>query len=196
MLKEIFEQSATIQKALLGRIDEEKALIDFEKFSLDDAYLRSINNIWLLGCGTSAHAGWIGTLFFEDFAHLPATVEIASEARYRSLQLTPETLVIAISQSGETADTIAAMREAKRRGCKILGICNVVNSTLSRDADDHLPESRSRNLRLFDEGLLLSSGSFSASRTSPGSSERIKHERNEQLFGRAEKNLRPYPASS
>ena len=135
MLKEIFEQSMTIQNALLGRLNEEKAIVEFERFNFSDDYLRSLRNIWLLGCGTSSHAGWIATLFFEDLAHLSATVEIASEARYRSPQLTPDTLVIAISQSGETADTIAAMREAKRHGCKILGICNVVNSTLSREAD-------------------------------------------------------------
>ena len=135
MLKEIHEQSCTIQKALLGRINEEKASIEFENFRISDEYLLSVRNIWLLGCGTSAYAGWIGTLFFEDFAHLSASVEIASEARYRSPQLSKDTLVIAISQSGETADTIAAMREAKHKGCKILGICNVVNSTLSREAD-------------------------------------------------------------
>lgn len=135
LLKEIFEQSATVQKALLGRMNPEKTCIEFEQFHISDDYLRNVKNIWLLGCGTSAHAGWIGTMLFEDIAQTPATVEIASEARYRNLLLTPDTLVIAISQSGETADTIAAMREAKKRGCKILGICNVANSTLSRESD-------------------------------------------------------------
>ena len=138
LIKEIFEQSSTIQKALIGRLNEEKATIDFEQFSLSDETLKNVSNIWILGCGTSAHAGWIGTMFFEDIAHIPSSVEIASEARYRNPLLTPNTLVIAISQSGETADTIAAMREAKQRGCKVLGICNVANSTLSREADSTL----------------------------------------------------------
>ncbi|MBF8263367.1 MAG: glmS [Parachlamydiales bacterium] len=135
LIKEIYEQSSTIQKALLGRLNDESACIEFENFHFSDEYLKSIRNIWLLGCGTSSHAGWIGTMFFEDLSRVNASVEIASEARYRNPLLASDTLVIAISQSGETADTIAAMREAKRRGCSILGICNVVNSTLSREAD-------------------------------------------------------------
>jgi glutamine---fructose-6-phosphate transaminase (isomerizing) len=138
LIKEIFEQSSTIQKALIGRLNEEKNSIDFEQFALSEDFLKNISNIWLLGCGTSAHAGWIGTMLFEDIAKVPSSVEIASEARYRNPLLTPDTLVIAISQSGETADTIAAMREAKRRGCKVLGLCNVVNSTLSRESDSTL----------------------------------------------------------
>lgn len=135
LLKEIHEQSSTVQKATIGRLNDETTRIEFERFLFSDEFLKSVRNIWLIGCGTSAHAGWIGTLFFEDLARLKASVEIASEARYQNPLLTSDTLVIAISQSGETADTIAAMREAKRRGCLVLGVCNVVNSTLSREAD-------------------------------------------------------------
>ncbi len=138
MLKEIFEQPATVQKALFGRFNEEEGSIYFDRLRFSDQQLRSVKNIWLLGCGTSAHAGWMGTLFFEDLVRIPSSAEIASEARYRNLLLAPDTLVIAISQSGETADTLAAMRESKKRGCRVLGICNVKNSTLSREADDTL----------------------------------------------------------
>lgn len=133
MLKEIYEQPTTIQKALLGRIEEEG--IAFESLQLSAEQLKQIQRVWILGCGTSAHAGAIATLLLEDLAALPSSWEIASEARYRSPLLTPETLVLAISQSGETADTIAAVREAKSHGCKVLSICNVKNSTLTREAD-------------------------------------------------------------
>lgn len=125
LLKEIFEQDQTIQKLLR------------EKIEIRAEFLQA-KNIWILGCGTSAHAAALGALFFEDLAHTRVNVEIASEARYRNLHFGPETLVIAISQSGETADTIAAMREAKRKGSKILGLCNVKNSFLSREADQTL----------------------------------------------------------
>jgi glucosamine--fructose-6-phosphate aminotransferase (isomerizing) len=138
LIKEIHEQDAAIQRAFLGRINEDFGRVEFEQFYLSDDYLRNIKNIWLLGCGTSAHAGWIGALLLEDIVRIPAAIEIASEARYRNPVLMSDTLVIAISQSGETADTLAAMREAKRRGCKVLGICNVVNSALSRESDSML----------------------------------------------------------
>lgn len=132
MLKEIFEQPLTIQKALLGRYDEE---FIFEELKLKPAFLKTIKNLWILGCGTSSHAGLIASYLMEDLAHFSAQVEIASEARFRNPLLSPETLVIAISQSGETADTLAAMRETLKYGCKTLGICNVINSTLAREAD-------------------------------------------------------------
>lgn len=132
MLKEIFEQPATIRKALLGRYDQG---IFFEELQLPLSFLKTIENLWILGCGTSSHAGLLGTYLMEDFARFPATVEIASEARYRSPLITDKTLVCAVSQSGETADLLAAMRETKKYGCKTLGICNVKNSTLVREAD-------------------------------------------------------------
>ncbi len=135
MLKEIHEQPATVQKALLGRIDQAQIHLDLK---LSEEKLKQLRHIWLLGCGTSAHAGWLGTLLFEDLVRIPSSMEIASEARYRNPILTPDTLVVAISQSGETADTLAAMREAKRRGSSILGICNIKNSAISREADSTL----------------------------------------------------------
>ena len=132
MIKEIFEQPATVQKALIGRCDDE---IFFEELKLKAEFLQSIRQIWFLGCGTSAHAGLIASILLEDLARFPSSVEIASEARYRNPLLSPETLAVAISQSGETADTLAAMRETKKYGCKTLAICNVQNSALVREAD-------------------------------------------------------------
>ncbi len=129
MLKEIYEQPKTIQNAMFGRADP-----NFEKFGFSEEEIKSFKNVWILGCGTSAHAGSIGAMYFEDLAKLPASCDIASEARYRDPILGPDTLVIGISQSGETADTLAAIREAKKQGCKILGICNVLHSTLTREA--------------------------------------------------------------
>ena len=121
MLKEIFEQDRVLQKILREKIDFPK--------------LGSMKKIQMIGCGTSSYAALIGSHYFEEIAEIPAAVDISSEARYCSFRFTPETLVIAISQSGETADTISAWREAKKRGCKILGICNVKNSLLTREAD-------------------------------------------------------------
>jgi glutamine---fructose-6-phosphate transaminase (isomerizing) len=132
MLKEIFEQPTTIRKALLGRFDRG---IVFEELKLSTETLQRIENLWILGCGTSSHAGLLGTYLMEDFARFPATIEIASEARYRAPLLSEKTLVVAVSQSGETADLLAAMREAKKYGCKTLGLCNVKNSTLAREAE-------------------------------------------------------------
>jgi glucosamine--fructose-6-phosphate aminotransferase (isomerizing) len=137
MLKEIYEQPATVQKALLGRLDDENASVLLD-LRISEEKLHKLRSIWILGCGTSSHAGWLGTLLLEDLVRLPSTMEISSEARYRNPILTDDTLIIAISQSGETTDTIAAMREAKRRGSTILGLCNVKNSTLSREADSTL----------------------------------------------------------
>lgn len=128
MLKEIFEQPATVQKAILGRIEDSQ--VQFE--GLGDAF-RNPKNVWFIGCGTSANAGSIGAFFLEDIAHLNATCEIASEVRYRLIP--KETLIVAISQSGETADTISAVRHLKGQGFRVLGICNVKNSTLTREAD-------------------------------------------------------------
>lgn len=137
MLKEIYEQPATVQKALFGRLDDESASVILD-INFSEERLHRLCNIWILGCGTSSHAGWLATLLLEDLVRLPSSMEIASEARYRNPILTSDTLIVALSQSGETADTLAAMREAKRRGCSTLGICNVKNSTISREADSTL----------------------------------------------------------
>jgi glucosamine--fructose-6-phosphate aminotransferase (isomerizing) len=132
MLKEIFEQPATLQKAILGRFENGVA---FDELRLPLKVFHQISRVLFIGSGTSSHAGLIGTLLLDDLAKIPAISCIASEARYRQSLMTEDTLVIAISQSGETADTLSALKAVKERGCKTLAICNVMNSTLAREAD-------------------------------------------------------------
>jgi glucosamine--fructose-6-phosphate aminotransferase (isomerizing) len=135
MLKEIFEQPRSVENALRGRIDHESATAKFGGLNLSTAELRAVNQIVITACGTSWHAGLIGEYLFEELAHVPVEVEYASEFRYRNAPLENNTMVLAITQSGETADTLASLRETKRRGHKVLGICNVVGSTIAREAD-------------------------------------------------------------
>lgn len=134
MLKEIFEQPQTIRNALLSRFMEEYGTASLDGLNLDVNELLSIKRILILACGTSWHAGYIAAYMLEDKARIPVQVEISSEFRYKNPVVQDETLVIAISQSGETADTIAAVRELKAKGAKILAICNVQGSTLTREA--------------------------------------------------------------
>jgi glutamine---fructose-6-phosphate transaminase (isomerizing) len=135
MMKEIYEQPLTVQKAILGRYSEEFGTAEFENLNFSPTELLSTNHILILACGTSWHAGCIGAAMLEENARIPTHAEIASELRYKNPIISNKTLVIAISQSGETADTIAALREAKAKGAKILGICNVKNSALTRESD-------------------------------------------------------------
>lgn len=135
MLKEIFEQPHTIQQAFHNRCIEEYGTAEFENLELTPQELLAVRRILILACGTSWHAGSIAASLFEDQARIPTQCEIASEFRYKNPIISEDTLVIAISQSGETLDTIAAVREVKSKGAKVLGICNVRNSTLSREAD-------------------------------------------------------------
>ena len=136
MLKEIYEQPTTIYKAFSGRFLEETGQPCLEH--LDPEFFRPFQRLWILGCGTSAHAGTVGAMLSEELAHFPAQCDISSEARFRSLQMNSSTLVLAISQSGETADTITAVREVKQRGCTVIAICNSPHSTLTREADKTL----------------------------------------------------------
>ncbi len=133
MLKEIFEQPRAIADTLIGRIDEEAADVYFDELSLPD--LKGIKKIWMIACGTSYHACLIGKHLFEANLRIPVETDIASEFRYRDPILSKDDLVILVSQSGETADTIAAMKEAKKRGASTLSVCNVLGSTLAREAD-------------------------------------------------------------
>ena len=135
MLKEIFEQPNTIENALRGRMDEDAATSKFGGLNLDTRQLRQIDRIVLIACGTSWHAGLVGEYLIEEFARIPVEVEYASEFRYRNPPLSDTTMVFAITQSGETADTLAAMRESQRKGHPTLAICNVVGSTIAREAD-------------------------------------------------------------
>src|SRR6185436_9509530 len=135
MLKEIFEQPRTVENAIRGRIDHDAATAKFGGLNLSAAELRAIHQIVITACGTSWHAGLVGEYLLEDLACLPVEVEYASEFRYRNAPIEENTLVLAITQSGETADTLASLREARRRGHKVLAICNVVGSTIAREAD-------------------------------------------------------------
>ncbi len=135
MLKEIYEQPQTIENALRGRIDEDEATAKFGGLNISTQDLRRIDRIVLTACGTSWHAALVGEYLLEEFARIPTEVEYASELRYRNPPMTDRTMVFAITQSGETADTLAAMRECKRKGQPTLAICNTVGSSIAREAD-------------------------------------------------------------
>jgi glucosamine--fructose-6-phosphate aminotransferase (isomerizing) len=135
MLKEIFEQPESIRDCLRGRLLLEEGTARLGGLNMSAAELRSIQRVVITACGTSWHAGLIGEYLIEELARIPVEVEYASEFRYRNPILEPGTVVVAISQSGETADTLAAMREAKRKGARVLGVCNVVGSTIARESD-------------------------------------------------------------
>ena len=135
MLKEIFEQPQTIRDSFRGRILPESGDVKLGGIQLTDWELRNIRRIIILACGTSWHAGLVGEYLIEEYAGIPVEVEYASEFRYRSPIIDPGTLCLVISQSGETIDTLEAMREAKRKGAKVLGITNVVGSTIARESE-------------------------------------------------------------
>ena len=135
MLKEIFEQPQTIENTMRGRLLLEDGDAKLGGIDLPTEKLLEADQIIITACGTSWHAGLIGEQLIEEFARIPVEVEYASEFRYRNAVVTPKTLAIVISQSGETADTLAALREAKHRGATTIGIVNVVGSTISRETD-------------------------------------------------------------
>jgi len=135
MLKEIFEQPETVAAAMRGRLDESDATAHFGGLNLSARELRRAERVILTACGTSYHACLVGEYLLEEFARLPVEVEYASEFRYKNPPVDRNTLVVAVTQSGETADTLAALREAKRKGHRALAICNVVGSTIAREAD-------------------------------------------------------------
>jgi glucosamine--fructose-6-phosphate aminotransferase (isomerizing) len=135
MLKEIYEQPRAISDTIRGRFSLEKGSVDLKEFSLTANVLKNLNKIFLVACGTSWHAALVGKYMIEDMVRIPCEVDIASEFRYRKPLIPKNSLMIVITQSGETADTLAAQREAKRLGAKVLTICNVVGSTTSREAD-------------------------------------------------------------
>jgi glucosamine--fructose-6-phosphate aminotransferase (isomerizing) len=135
MLKEIYEQPRAVADTLRGRFSLETGEIYLEEFGLKKEDLQSIERIFVVACGTSWHAALIGKYLAEGIARIPVEVDIASEFRYRNPLIRPNDLLIAITQSGETADTLAVQREAKRLGAKVMSICNVIGSSSARDAD-------------------------------------------------------------
>ncbi len=135
MLKEIYEQPEVIERAMAGRLDEAESTAHFGGLNLTPAQLKQVDRIIMTACGTSYHAALIGEYLFETLARIPVEVEYASEFRYRNPPVDRNTVVIGITQSGETADTLAALRESKRKGITTLALCNVVGSTIAREAD-------------------------------------------------------------
>ncbi|WP_411281401.1 glutamine--fructose-6-phosphate transaminase (isomerizing) [Gemmatimonas sp.] len=135
MLKEIFEQPTTVENTMRGRLILEEGFSKLGGLNISKEDLLKVDNIIITACGTSWHSALIGEMMIEELCRIPVEVEYASEFRYRNPIVTPTTLCIVISQSGETADTLAAMREAKRRGARTLGLVNVVGSTIAREDD-------------------------------------------------------------
>jgi glucosamine--fructose-6-phosphate aminotransferase (isomerizing) len=135
MLKEIFEQPEAMENAIRGRLCDEDATAHFGGLNLDARQLRRAERFVFTACGTSYHAALVGEYLFEELARIPVEVEYASEFRYRNAPMERNTIVLAITQSGETADTLAALRESKRKGHHTLALCNVVGSTIAREAD-------------------------------------------------------------
>ena len=135
MLKEIHEQPNSVRDALRGRLAHEEATTKLGGLNMSNSDLRSVDRIVLAGCGSAFHAALAGEYLIESLAHIPVECEFASEFRYRNIPLDRDTLVFVISQSGETADTLAALRESRRKGHRTLGICNNVGSTIARESD-------------------------------------------------------------
>jgi glucosamine--fructose-6-phosphate aminotransferase (isomerizing) len=135
MLKEIFEQPRAAEETLLGRVSLETGHVFLEEVAITDEDLRGVNKVVLIACGTSWHAALVGKFLIERFAGLPVEVDYGSEYRYRDFIVDERTLVVIITQSGETADTLAALREARKKGARSLAICNVVGSMATREAE-------------------------------------------------------------
>jgi len=133
MLKEIYEQGDVLKNILDERL--RKGKIVFDELKIKESDLRSVKKIAIVACGTAYHAGLTGKYMLEEYARIPCWVDTSSEFRYRNPMVDRDTLVIIVSQSGETADSLAALREARKRGAKVLGICNVVGSSIAREAD-------------------------------------------------------------
>ena len=134
MLKEIHEQPKAIRETMLSRISMDHS-VEYDDFSLTKEELDGIDRIYIVACGTAYHAGLMGKAAIERYAKIPVEVDIASEFRYREPLVTDKSLIITVSQSGETADTLAVLRDCKDKGAKTLAITNVVGSTISREAD-------------------------------------------------------------
>ena len=135
MLKEIFEQPTAARETILGRVSQDSGRVFLEEMQLGEAELRGVDKITILACGTSWHAALVGKFMIEQLARVPVEVDYGSEYRYRSPIVSSRTLAVVITQSGETADTLAALREAKREGAKSIAICNVVGSMATRETD-------------------------------------------------------------
>jgi glutamine---fructose-6-phosphate transaminase (isomerizing) len=135
MLKEIHEQPRAARETILGRVSLDSAQVFLEEMNISEAQFRALDKVTIVACGTSWHAGLVGKYLIEEVAQLPVEVDYGSEYRYRNPIASARTLAIVITQSGETADTLAALREAKRKGAASIAICNVVGSMATRESD-------------------------------------------------------------
>ncbi len=135
MLKEIFEQPTAARETILGRVSQDTGRIFLEEMKITEAQLADVDRVTILACGTSWHSALVGKFMIEQLARIPVEVDYGSEYRYRHPIVTPRTLAVVITQSGETADTLAALREAKRDGARSIAICNVVGSMATRETD-------------------------------------------------------------
>jgi glutamine---fructose-6-phosphate transaminase (isomerizing) len=135
MLKEIFEQPTAVRETILGRVSQNTGRVFLEEMGISEEKLRAVERVTILACGTSWHAGLVGKYLIEQLARVAVEVDYGSEYRYRHPIVAPNTLAVVITQSGETADTLAALREAKRRGASSISICNVVGSMATRETD-------------------------------------------------------------
>jgi glutamine---fructose-6-phosphate transaminase (isomerizing) len=135
MLKEIFEQPTAARETILGRVSQDTGKVFLEEMAITDAQFASVERVTILACGTSWHAGLVGKYMIEQLARIPVEVDYGSEYRYRSPIVPANTLAVVITQSGETADTLAALREAKHGGARSIAVCNVVGSMATRETD-------------------------------------------------------------
>ena len=154
MLKEIYEQPRSVRDTTLGRVSQESGQILLDEMEVTEAEFKAVKKINIAACGTSWHAAQAGKFMIERIARLPVEVDYASEWRYRDPIISPDTITVLISQSGETADTIAAQREAKAKGSKTLAICNVVGSMITRESAGTIyTHAGPGNRRGFHQGL-------------------------------------------
>ncbi len=135
MLKEIYEQPEGLRKTINTHLAADNSQVVLQEIGMSPEEISRLQKVCVVACGTAYHAGLVGKNLIEKLVRIPVEVDIASEFRYRDLLLNPETLVVVVSQSGETADTLAALREAKRKGCRVIAVTNVVGSSVSREAD-------------------------------------------------------------
>jgi glucosamine--fructose-6-phosphate aminotransferase (isomerizing) len=135
MLKEIHEQPKVIRETLLGRISADKKNILLKDMNLSIEELKAAKKMFIVSCGTAYYAGFVGKYLLEHYTNLPVEADLASEFRYRSPKLDKDTIIFAVTQSGETADTLASIRMARAKGCKVISICNVVGSSIARESD-------------------------------------------------------------
>ena len=165
MLKEIFEQPMAVKETVLGRASVETGKVFLQEIEIPDEVLRDVERVVILACGTSWHSALVGKFLIESLARVPVDVDYGSEYRYRDPIVSKNTLAIVITQSGETADTLAALREAKKKGARSIAICNVVGSMATRETDGHgLHACRSRDRRRVDQGVHDAAGGAAPAR--------------------------------